>query len=101
MISNVAPEYAPSGRCLLSATVLGSSSLSDDDLYRAALADLRRMFAGDADALAALEGYQPLRVYRIAYAQFPQRRAFIRCCPTIAADDRGFSLPVSLPKPVA
>ncbi|GIV99338.1 NAD(P)/FAD-dependent oxidoreductase [Roseiflexus sp.] len=72
MISNVAPEYAPAGRHLLSATVLGASPLSDDDLFRAALADLRRMFAGDADALAALEGYQPLRVYRIAYAQFPQ-----------------------------
>lgn len=72
MISNVAPEYAPPGRCLLSATILGASALSDDDLYRAALADLRRMFAGDADALSGAEGYQPLRAYRIAYAQFPQ-----------------------------
>ncbi|MFQ3633252.1 NAD(P)/FAD-dependent oxidoreductase [Roseiflexus sp.] len=72
MISNVAPEYAPPGRHLLSATILGASSLSDDDLYRATLADLRRMFAGDTAALTALERYQPLRLYRISYAQFPQ-----------------------------
>ncbi|MGQ9893069.1 MAG: NAD(P)/FAD-dependent oxidoreductase [Roseiflexus sp.] len=72
MISNIAPEYAPPGRHLLSVSVLGASSLSDEDLYRAALADLRHMFAGDAAALAALEGYQPLRIYRLSYAQFPQ-----------------------------
>jgi len=72
MLSNVAPEYAPPGRHLLSVSVLGASSLSDEDLSRAALADLRRMFAGDTAALAALEGYQPLRIYRISYAQFPQ-----------------------------
>jgi predicted NAD/FAD-dependent oxidoreductase len=72
MLSNVAPEYAPPGRHLLSVSVLGASSLSDEDLSHAALADLRRMFAGDAAALAALEGYQLLRIYRISYAQFPQ-----------------------------
>jgi phytoene dehydrogenase-like protein len=72
MLSNVAPEYAPPGRHLLSVSVPGASSLNDEDLSRAALADLRRMFAGDTAALAALEGYQPLRIYRISYAQFPQ-----------------------------
>ncbi len=72
MISNVAPEYAPPGRHLLSVTLLGVAEMSDEELYRGALADLRRMFAGDAVALSALAGYQPLRIYRIAYAQFPQ-----------------------------
>lgn len=72
MLSNVAPEYAPAGRTLLSATVLGAPALNDEELGCAALADLRRMFAGDPLALAALDEYQLLRVYRIPYAQFPQ-----------------------------
>jgi phytoene dehydrogenase-like protein len=72
LLSNVAPTYAPPGRHLLSATVLGVPELSDDELFARARADLRRMFAGDHAALAALEGYTPLRLYRIPYAQFAQ-----------------------------
>jgi phytoene dehydrogenase-like protein len=72
MLSNVAPEYAPAGRHLLSASVLGVSDLSDAELARAALRDLHAMFAGDRAALAALAQYQLLRVYRIPYGQFAQ-----------------------------
>lgn len=72
LLTNVAPSYAPPGRHLLSATVLGSPVLSDAELERRALADLQRMFAGDIAAQAALASYQPLRLYRIAYAQFAQ-----------------------------
>lgn len=72
MISNVAPGYAPPGQHLLSATVLGMPAMADDDLYRHALRDIHTMLAGDIRAQAALAGYQPLRLYRIPYAQFSQ-----------------------------
>lgn len=72
LVSNVAPEYAPPGRHLLSATLLGVPALSDEDLFVRALADLRLMFDGDEQALRVLEGYRPLRLYRIPYAQFSQ-----------------------------
>lgn len=72
LMSNVAPEYAPAGQHLLSASVLGMPPLDDEELFARALADLRRMFAGDTPALRALASYQPLAIYRIAYAQFAQ-----------------------------
>lgn len=72
LLSNVAPEYAPAGKHLLSASILGLPRLDDAEISARALADLRRMFAGDQRALQALEGYQALAIYRIAYAQFAQ-----------------------------
>jgi phytoene dehydrogenase-like protein len=72
LLSNVTPTYAPPGRHLLSATVLGLPALNDAELFTRALADLRRMFAGDRAAQQALDGYTPLRLYRIPYAQFAQ-----------------------------
>ena len=59
-------------RHLLSATVLGVPAGSDDDLFARGMTDLRRMFAGDKAALAALATYQPLHLYRIPYGQFAQ-----------------------------
>lgn len=72
LLTNVAPEYAPLGRHLLSVTVLGVPPLSDDELFTRALADLRLMFAADKQAQRALDSYTPLRLYRIPYAQFAQ-----------------------------
>lgn len=72
LISTIAPSYAPAGKHLLSVTILGAPHMSDEELYRAALADLQRMFAGDLQAQAAIACYQPLACYRIPYAQFPQ-----------------------------
>ena len=72
LLTNVAPSYAPPGKHLLSATVIGIPDLSDADMFKRGLRDLHRMFAGDAAAQAALAGYQPLRLYRIPYAQFDQ-----------------------------
>lgn len=72
LMSNVAPEYAPSGRHLLSVTVLGNPPLDDEELFVRALADVRVMFAGDQRAQRALDTYVPLRLYRISYAQFAQ-----------------------------
>jgi phytoene dehydrogenase-like protein len=71
-ITNVAPEYAPAGRHLLTASVLGVPSADDATLFARGLADLRRMWAGDRAALAALDTYEPLAIYRIPYSQFAQ-----------------------------
>jgi phytoene dehydrogenase-like protein len=81
MLSNIAASYAPPGRHLLSATVLGAPELEDGALAAAALDDLRRMFSGNQRALAALESYAPLRVYRIPDAQFAQPPGVYRNLP--------------------
>jgi phytoene dehydrogenase-like protein len=72
-ITNVAPEHAPPGRHLLSASILGVPEGSDDELFARGMADLRRIWAGDGEALDALSGYRPLAIYRIPYGQFAQR----------------------------
>ncbi len=72
VVSNVAPSYAPAGKHLLSAAILGTPDMDDAQLAAAALDDLRRMFAGNERALAALDTFEPLRVYRIPQAQFAQ-----------------------------
>lgn len=71
-ITNVAPGYAPAGQHLLSASVLGVPPGEDDHLFAQGLADLRRMFAGDRAALAAVEALRPVALYRIPYSQFAQ-----------------------------
>ena len=82
LLSNVAPTYAPPGLHLLSAVVLGVPALDDREVVVAAIQDLRRMFVGDARALAALATYYPLRVYRIPYAQFPQPPGIYAALPS-------------------
>jgi phytoene dehydrogenase-like protein len=85
-LTNIIPEYAPPGRHLLSTTVLGVPDASDGDLFSRAMADLRRMWAGDRRALAALSGYRPLALYRIPYGQFPQPPGIY---PTLPDNDSG------------
>ena len=72
LATNIAPEYAPPGQHLLSATILGQPQGSDDDLFARGLTDLRRIFRGDPHAEVALTGYRPLAIYRIPYGQFAQ-----------------------------
>ncbi|NJK81817.1 MAG: FAD-dependent oxidoreductase [Chloroflexaceae bacterium] len=73
MITNIAPDYAPAGQHLLSAVIIGNPAhLTDEELFTRAKEDLQLMFVGDRRAQSALESYQPLRLYRIAYAQFLQ-----------------------------
>jgi len=72
LLTNVAPEYAPPGKHLLAASILGVPAMGNDELAKRALRDLHRMFDGDRPAQAALAQYQPLRVYRIPYGQFSQ-----------------------------
>lgn len=71
-LSNVVPDYAPPGQHLLTATILGDPSQEDRVLVKLAMQDLRRMWAGDDTAQAALATYYPLRVEHVRYAQFPQ-----------------------------
>lgn len=59
VLSNVAPSYAPAGRSLLSANVLGIPDLSDDDLVTALKDELVEWFGARAHAA------RPLRVYRV------------------------------------
>lgn len=82
LLTNVAPEYAPAHQCLLSVTVLGTPDGTDEELFSSALADLRRMFTGDITAQAALTTYEPLRAYRIPYAQFAQPQGFFSTLPS-------------------
>jgi phytoene dehydrogenase-like protein len=70
-LSAVAPQYAPAGRHLWSATVLGVPEMSDDELYAHAEADMARILV-DPAAQQRFAGYRRLRLYRIPYAQFPQ-----------------------------
>jgi phytoene dehydrogenase-like protein len=71
-LSAIAPHYAPAGRHLLSASVLGVPEYSDDELYAAAEADIQRMLDYDPVAQQAFGQYRRLRIYRIPYAQFAQ-----------------------------
>lgn len=71
-LTNVAPEYAPSGQHLLSATVVGQPEGDDEQLLQRGLEDLHNIFAGDQLATETLKGYKPLAVKRVPYAQFAQ-----------------------------
>ncbi len=71
-LSAIAPHYAPAGRHLLSASVLGVPEYSDDEFYTAAEADIQRMLDYDPSAQQAFRQYRRLRIYRIPYAQFAQ-----------------------------
>jgi phytoene dehydrogenase-like protein len=75
-LTAVVPEYAPAGKHLLCANVLGVPEHDDEALVAAVRADLSRMFTGDPAAHAAFDTYRPLAIYRIPYAQFAQPRGF-------------------------
>lgn len=69
LLTNVAPEYAPPGWHLLSATLLGSPPETDDEVDRRVRADLARWFPR-AD-FAAWETLAVVRVPRALMAQPP------------------------------
>ncbi len=89
LLTNIAPEYAPPGQHLLSASVLGQPDLDDDRLLQKGLEDLRHIWAGDARALTALQNYKPLAVKRVSYAQFAQPPAIHATLPDNATDTPG------------
>jgi len=81
-LSAVAPEYAPDGRTLLSATTLGSPDASDEELAtrtRDALATWYPEHRFDAVDLVATD--------RIEFAQFDQPRGFRDGLPAVDAPE--------------
>jgi hypothetical protein len=66
VISRVAPSYAPSGKQLVSATVLGTHQLTDVQLGGFIIAQMKNWFGKVAST------WQLLRSYRITHAQ-PQQ----------------------------
>lgn len=59
-ITNVAPEYAPAGEFLVSATVVKPQSLDDEALIRAVTDEIGEIFPGHA--------LKPLEVVRVPYS---------------------------------
>ena len=79
-LTEIAPEYAPAGRHLLSATAVGEAAALDDaELLRQALDDVAAMRGG------ALPPMQHLTTWRVPYAQYPQPPHFREQRPAIAA----------------
>ncbi|MES2464213.1 MAG: NAD(P)/FAD-dependent oxidoreductase [Armatimonadota bacterium] len=91
-LTNVAPTLAPEGQHLLSASVLGVPPGEEAALYSRAFADIKRMFAGDRAALAALAAYRPLAAYRIPYGQFAQPPGVYQTLPKNQTDLPGLYL---------
>ncbi len=76
--SSVAPSYAPEGRALVSATVIGSVQDDDEQLARSIAGELRAWFGDEVDS------WKHLRTYRIEHAQpdlasVPGRRDSASC----------------------
>lgn len=83
-ISAVAPSYAPRGQHLLSVVALGGFGLSDEEIYRRGVADVTRWYP-EADL-------EPLAVYRVSYAQFPQPPGVHEALPGNRTDTPGLVL---------
>ena len=81
-MSTVAPEYAPDGRELLSATFLGIPEKSDDELT----AQVRKTLAAWYPA-RRFDGLEPVATDRIEFAQFAQPPGFYHDRPTVDAPD--------------
>lgn len=67
-VSNVVSEAAPSGRHLVSATILGQDERDDNTLADAVRQDLAAWFP--------VEGWKLLKVFRLPYCQFAQPPSF-------------------------
>jgi len=69
-LTNIAPELAPAGRHLISATVLDGGELQGDALVRAVEEDLRRLFprASALDALTLMDIPQAVPVQQPGFA---------------------------------
>jgi phytoene dehydrogenase-like protein len=67
LLTNVAPSYAPTGKHLLSATVLGNPNLSDTELAEQVKSEISAAYPN-----ANTEAWRLLRVYRVAWSQFAQ-----------------------------
>jgi len=86
-MSGVAPDYAPDGRTLYSATFLGQQDASDDELFEEARAALASWYPGASFAELELIG-----VDRIDFAQFAQSPGFRAGLPAVDAPDGAVAL---------
>jgi phytoene dehydrogenase-like protein len=72
-MTEVAPSYAPAGRHLVSATVLGSAAEQPDDaLDRAVRSDLARMAAAAGTGAEAAAAMERVAVWRVPLSQYAQ-----------------------------
>ncbi len=74
-LTNVAPEFAPSGWHLLAATVLDCQGLDDDAVAARAAGEIAECYP------AAREKLAPLAVVHVPYAQRRQPAGFLRASP--------------------
>ena len=78
-LTNVAPEYAPAGQHLLSATVLDRRGMDDDTLSSAAAMEIAAIYPAAANRL------NPVAVVDVPYGQHPQPAGFARGLPAAPA----------------
>lgn len=82
-LSDVAPEYAPTGTSLVAATAIGSAAALDDEaLDRAARTEIAGMANAAKGSVASAE-LNRLAVWRVPYAQFAQPPGWREKRPTI------------------
>ncbi len=67
LVSNVASGYAPSGKHLLCATILGCKEPNDEKLFSQTREALIKLFPESVDY-----GWEALKIYRVNNAQFAQ-----------------------------
>ena len=87
MISNIAPSYAPPGKHLLSATVLGSPALSEAELAT----QVKRQFKAQFPACRP-DSWELLRIYTVQKAQFAQPVGIWESLPTSKTQTPGLFL---------
>ncbi len=86
-VTNVAPTYAPAGKHLFCATVLGSPPLGDADLVASVRAEL-----GEKLPNANVAAWEFLTLYRITWAQFAQPPGIFDRLPSVATGVPGLTL---------
>jgi len=86
-MSAVAPEYAPDGRQLLSATFLGPQSAGDEALFEEVREALAAWFPENQFA-----GLELVRTDRVDFAQFTQPPGFRSTLPAVDAPREGIYL---------
>ena len=87
LVTNVAPTYAPTGKHLFTATVLGNSPLSDTELVDS----VKREMALKLPASRASE-WEFLRLYRVIWAQFAQPAGIFERLPDTQTGIEGLTL---------
>ncbi len=87
MISNVAPSYAPPGKHLLSATILGTPGLDEAEL----VSQVKRQFTVQFPACRP-DSWELLRIYTVQKAQFAQPVGVWESLPTSKTQTPGLFL---------